>query len=377
VQDKPAEGSPPERESFGPLAEAWWRKPAAQRVAAVMVLLAAAALQYFLVNVPVGDVGQTAKFSPAKVKATDELVSFDSPESGADPFSFAYAQAAESNEQKMLVDAYFDQAALSEETLHRLAALGVHAPSAPGPISYVTSTAHDATCSTAFHVDTSNAAGDAHTVQFFQSEIAPSDRHRLLEVKTAGLDSTVTLSSSGSFAPGGGSPCRIVLRASTWEQPLQGFLTVKVKVAAGSSFRFRWEAADVKPTGWSSSGAPVRLVMFGSPLKQSFKAVAMQIIPSDIPSGRSVRGTLVATSQRKEVPLTVDSFLVGTDRIEFGASGRGRVLENGKVISRTNLIEAINQYPLIAALFGAANVALLGWSKRKFFPPRSGRDDKS
>src|SRR4030081_2897456 len=73
---------------------------------------------------------------------------------------------------------------------------------------------------------------------------------------------------------------------------------------------------------------------------------------------------MVARCEHKDVPLTVDSLLVGTDHLQFRASGKGRVRENGSPIVTVNFLETINKYPLIAALFGAVNLGLLNWTKR-------------
>src|SRR5215471_10150008 len=122
-----------------------------QRSIAILVLAGAAALQYRLVNVPIADLSQTSKFGPATVKAADQVVSFRNPESGPGTFSFAYDQTADSQKQRMVVDAYFDNASLTGETIGRLAALNVHPPSQPGPVNYLTSVGRNGTCDTSVH----------------------------------------------------------------------------------------------------------------------------------------------------------------------------------------------------------------------------------
>jgi len=87
-----------------------------QRSIVVMVLAVAAYLQYYLVNVPIADLSQTTKFSPATVKAAEQVVSFKNPETDAGSFELGFDQPAESQKQRMVVDAYFDQASLSDET---------------------------------------------------------------------------------------------------------------------------------------------------------------------------------------------------------------------------------------------------------------------
>src|SRR5215469_15578336 len=214
-----------------------YRRLPVQRGIVIVVLAAAAALQYRLVNVPIADLSQTTKFNPATVKAADQVVSFRNPETDPGSFAFGYEQTADSQKQRMVVDAYFDNALLSDESIQRLAAFNVRAPSQPGPINYLTSVSRNGTCDTAVHVDTARAGSQNSQLQFAQSELAPSNRHRLLEIKTTGLDSTVTLSSQGTFGANALSTCQVTLHVGQWEQVMGGFVPLVVKVPAGSSYR--------------------------------------------------------------------------------------------------------------------------------------------
>src|SRR5215831_5530630 len=98
------------------------RKPVQQRVFVLVVLGTAFAVQYRLVNMTVADVKDTQKLAPASINAIESSVGFLDPETEPGEFSFGYQQVSD---QHMIVDAYFDKAALSEETLQNLAALGV------------------------------------------------------------------------------------------------------------------------------------------------------------------------------------------------------------------------------------------------------------
>ena len=346
-----------------------YRSLPVQRGLVVLVLAGAVALQYRLVNVPIADLSQTTKFSPATIKAADQVVSFRNPETDPGRFAFAYEQTADSQKQRMVVDAYFDNAVLAQETIQKLASFDIHAPSQPAAISYLTSMNHDGTCDTAVRVETARTATKDYFVQFGQSELAPSDRHRLLEIKLTGLDSAVTLSSQGTFSATGQSACQVTLRVGQWQQVTGGFFPVTVKVPAGSGYRLRWEAADVQPTGWNTGGPALPLLVFGQARRQSFHSEEVAVIPAQASSREIGHEGLVAQSEHKDSPLTVDSFLIGTDHMQLSASGKGRVREDGTPIATANLIETINKYPLIAALFGAANLGLINWAKRRFFPP--------
>ncbi len=361
--------SSPSTTFWARLAEFYGHLPV-QRALVLMVLAAAAYLQYYLVNVPIADLSQTAKFSPAIVKAAEQVVSFKNPETDAGSFEFGFDQPAESQKQRMVVDAYFDHALLSGETLQKLASLGVHAPPDAAAISYLTSAAPNGTCNTSVRAQTAAVTESAHTVEFSQSELASSDQHRLLEMKMHGLDSTVTLLSQGTFSDAipAPSPCQVTLRVGNWEQVTGGFVPIVVKVPAGSGYRFRW-TADVRTKGWNTGGPALPLLVFGQARRQNFHAEEIAVFAAQPAESNRQRDVLVARSERKDAPLTVDSLLIGTDHLQFGASGKGHVLENGSAIVTVNFLDTINKYPLIAALFAAANLGLLNWAKRRFFPP--------
>ena len=376
MPDAPSPIPGPRQQPPARLASSRWQRLAAlyrrlpvQRGIVALVLAAAIGLQYRLVNVPVADLSQTTKFSPATIKAADQVVSFRNPETDPGSFAFAYEQISESLKQRMVVDAYFDNAVLAEDTIRKLASIKVQAPSQPAAISYLTSMSGNGTCDTSVHVDTVRTNTNDYFVQFAQSELAPSDRHRLLEMKLTGLDSEVTLSSQGTFGGNDLSTCQVTLRVGEWQQLTGGFFPITVKVPAGSGYRLRWEAADVQPTGWNTGGPALPLLVFGHSRRQSFHSDEVEVVSGEPFAKAGAREGLVAESEHKDNPLTVASFLIGTDHMQLTASGKGRVLENGSPITTTNLLETINKYPLIAALFGAANLGLINWAKRRFFPP--------
>jgi hypothetical protein len=342
----------------------FYRNRTTQRVFVVLVLAAVLGLQYRLVNMPVAELKDTQKFESASIKAGEDTVSFIDAKTEPGQFRFGYAQPAD---QKMIVDAYFDSAALSEETLQRFAALGIHAPSGPAHISYKTDAVQHTGCSTEFEVETVGRGSGRTEAQFFQDGPAPSNRHRSMGFKMAGLDSTIKIVSGGAFAASGQSPCRVTLQIGEWSQPSQGFLPIKLRVSEGSGFRFSWEATDIKPTGWPTEGGAIPLLWFGSQGLESFHAGGIEIRPSQPQGSPPANAGLIAICERKQSPFTVDYARLATNQLEIFAEGRGRTTENGKVISKTDVLGAISQYPLAALLLGAINMGLMNWARRVFF----------
>jgi hypothetical protein len=154
------------------------------------------------------------------------------------------------------------------------------------------------------------------------------------------------------------SPCQVDLSIGGWQQRTAGFLPIKIKVPAGSNFRFAWEAQDAKHSAWRP------LIAFGTAGRQSFTASEIRITSADN-SKQSVNSGLMARSESAQAPIKIEAFQIGTDLLQFQASGRARVWEDGRVITTANLIDTLNRYPLIAALFAAANLGLLNWAKKE------------
>jgi hypothetical protein len=341
----------------------WFHTLNAQRALVLLVLAGAFAVQYRLVNLPIRELDQTNKFAPAVVSATDELALFSNPQTEPGRFSFAYDRPVESEKPRMFVNVYFEKASLADETLHQFTGLGVHPPSGPHRISYVPDTA----CNTAIRVETIGGSSTQPAVRFYQSEAAPSDRYRQLEVNMSGTDSLVTLSGGGSFQANRAGVCQVNLGADDWQQSTTGFLPIKVDVPAGSSLRIRWEDSAIHTADWPAAGLPKPLIEFGKANRQSFFADVIQVLPA----GNSVISaphSLVATGERKQEPLTVNAFQIGTDRLQFAATGRGQVVVDGKPLVRPDPLGWINKYPLLATIFLAANGGLCRWAWRRFFP---------
>src|SRR5437879_8862245 len=100
----------------------------AAKIFSLASLIGAVVAEWMLVNVPVSEVG--GQF-PATVRARDEIVTFTAPASvTGGSFSFSYAPPTEA--ERVLLDAYFDNARLSDQTLQAFKSLQVSAPSSPG-----------------------------------------------------------------------------------------------------------------------------------------------------------------------------------------------------------------------------------------------------
>ncbi len=338
-----------------------WRSRLAGRVLAVVCLIAAATVEWKLVNLPSGEVG--GQF-PVSVRARDQIVTFGDPDSvtGA-PFSFAYAPPTEA--EKVLLDAYFDNAQLSPQTLKAFESFQITAPSSPGVITYLTSGEGNAGCSTKLLVEP--ATGTLNSVEFSQSGSDITSGYRSLGTVFAGAGAMVTLTSQGALQ-GGLSPCRIELSIGDWKQAMQGFLPITIEVPAGAAFRFHWQNLDEHSKTWRTRSAALPLLQFGPSGSDQFTAQSVAVSSLDPKSGAPEAPSFEARGA-KQSPLTVLSFGVNQNQLEINASGSGRVLKGGKLVSTTNFLETLNKNPILSALFGAGNLALIGWAGRMFFRP--------
>jgi hypothetical protein len=343
-----------------------WRSKAAGRVFALVCLVAAAAVEWKLVNLPAGDV--SGQF-PTTVRARDEIVNFTEPGSMAGgPFSFRYAPPTEA--EKVVLDAYFDNAQLSNETVQALRPFQISAPTSPGVITYLTSDAGTRACATKLQVEP--AGSNPKSVEFSQSGSDITSGYRTLGASFGGAGAVVTLLSQGAFQ-NGLSPCRIELSVGDWKQSTQGFLPIKIQVPPGAPFRFHWQNLDERSSSWKTKSSALPLLAFGPSGSDEFSTQTIAINTLNPKTGVPDSPYFEARGA-KQSPLTVSFFGINQGQLEINASGKGRVLKAGKVVSTVNVLETLNKNPILSALFAAGNLALIGWAGRMFFPRR--RDEK-
>lgn len=357
--DEPVQAEPRQPVPVSPstVRTPYWQTPLFRKVAAVLSLIAAAGIDYVLLNIPIGEV--SGEF-PAYVKARAEVVTVDNPgllEGG--PFSFEYRPRTE--KEKILVDAYFDSAQLSEQTLHNLQSLQVSAPSNFGITTYLTSAIPHQGCTTKVEV---KPVSPPQSMQFSQTSTDSLQGYRSLGTRFQGADTEVTLTSQGAIQ-NVLSPCKVELSVGSWKQVTAGFFPITLRVPAGQLFRLRWQNQSEESNTWNDNSRPLKLVQFEpSATDDEFTADAIKI--SAIHPKGSSPPRLEAQGERN-APLTIDSFAINTDQLEIKASGKGRVQRNGSTVTRTNFLETLNKNPVLSTLFTTANLALIGWAGRMFF----------
>jgi hypothetical protein len=339
----------------------------ANKCLSAAALLSAVAVQWMLVNVPVSEV--SGQF-PATVRSRDEIVTFLNPVAATgDSFLFEYAQPSQS--EKVLLDAFFDNAQLSESTVAALKSFQVLAPTTSGVIAHLTSNVGSGSCATNLRVEP--VSGQFSGIEFSQSGDDISSDYRTLGVRLTGTDGLVTLTPQGAFQ-NGMSPCKVGLSVGEWKQFTQGFLPIKIRVPPGESFRFHWRNLTEHTTTWKTKSAAISLLSFGASANDQFLSDGIAIRSVNPKTGKADDPPNLETRGEKHTPLTVSFLGIDQNQLQISASGKGRALRHGSVVRR-NVLDTVNKYPIPAALLGGGNLALIAWVKRAFLP--SGSKQKS
>jgi hypothetical protein len=346
----------------------FFKKGFAAKAFSFAALLSAITIEWMLVNVPVSDVSGVF---PATVRARDEMVTFTTPAAvTGDAFLFRYTPPSEM--EKVTLDAFFDRAELSDATITNFRSLQVSAPAATEVISFASSHANSGSCATALRVET--ITGQLLSVEFLQTPDDTSSGYRALAVRLNGADGLVTLSPQGAFQ-NGGSPCKVDLTVGDWKQSTQGFLPIQIRVPAGESFRFHWRnLSEHNDNTWKTASSAVSLLTFGASASDQFLSEGIAIRSVNPKTGKADDPPSLEALGLKSAPLTVSYFRINQNQLEIEASGQGRAFRHGSVV-RKNVLEAVDKYPIPSALLGAANLALIAWVKRAFWPSQSQKNE--
>lgn len=332
------------------------------KILSLVALLGAVAIEWMLVNMPDSDI---SKQFPATVRANEQIVTFTGPTSlSRGSFSFTYDPP--SGAEKVLLDADFDNAQLSQQTLETLHRLQISAPSSSGVITHTTSSAGGSACTTKVQVEP--GAGNPTSVEFSQDDTSISSRYRNVGARYIGAEAMVTLTTQGPLQAGL-SPCRVTLSIGDWKQLTQGFVPITVRVQPGGAFRLHWQNLSEQSSTWKTDSPSLPLLDFGSSRNDGFRTEAIAINSLNPTTRMPDNPPALQALGSKQAPLTVSSFLISQDQLEINASGKGRSLKGGSAV-RVNVLQRLNDYPIPSALFAAGNLALIGWVKQAFFPRR-------
>jgi len=317
--------------------------------------------EYLLAAIPFlpVDLQETGQFAPAVARAAERMMVIGQPVlEGSSPDLLSHD--GRSNE---VVDAYFDQARLADESLALLQGLGLSPPVSNAAVDYVTESsgkkdADGPTCRTSLQV-LGDAATPPSSLSLFQHESASSDRYRGVEMKASGAEVRVRLNTVIPFPPSasaGAPACRVLLKVGNWEQPLGGSLPITVVAVADSDFRFRFESLARK--GFSH-GNDNLFEPFALGTGEFLRARALRI--DDLSGGRPP--ALSAQVSDDKPPLHLDHLKLGRDQLQITASGKARVAVRGHTWT-VDVLDKLTKAPLLATLIALGNSALFTWLKK-------------
>jgi hypothetical protein len=335
------------------------RNPIVRWAVALAVFGAVLAMEYLLAAIPFVpvDLQDTGKFAPAIARAADQAVVIGQPiVAGSSPELVSH-----DGRSHEVVDAYFDQARLADESLALFKGLGLSPPISGAAVDYVTESsgkedADGPTCRTSVQV-----LGDGikapTSFSFFQHETASSDRYRSVEMKADGAEVRVRLNTVVPFPADGGVPaCRVLLKVGDWKQALGGSLGITLVAVADSDFRFRFESLAKKGFPHGSDGL---LEPFALGAGEFLEARSLQIDALD--GGQPP--VLSAQSPADKGPLRLEHLKLGSDQLQITALGKARVTVGGHPWT-VDVLDKLTKSPLLATLIAVGNSALFTWLKK-------------
>lgn len=330
----------------------WWESKNLHRVGAVLALIAASGAEYYLINSPEGEIGDS-RVNPITVSAGEERVVVSAPVVDAKGLRVIPEALSPA-----LLDVELDSARLSEKSAALLQGLGVRLPDAASGFYYSTSSKKHGSCQTTLVLQ--SGSPQPKQLEWSQpADVQPTDL-RSLQIRFPEDEAVATITSGAGFE-GERSPCEIRLRAGEFAQNMQGVMPLTFTVRAGSAIRLHWQKIGGGTLQKDGDTRPPFSLRFGHEQLPTLRASKVEVLGS----ARSVP-RLSAMANRRD-HLTISDLSVDTGALAFKLSGHGRLEQDGKTINTTNLLEKVNQNPILSALFGSLNVAILGWFTRAFF----------
>ena len=341
---------------------AWLMQRGAQQVLALTALVALGAGHYVLSRLPVPVPLETA--GTFEAGATSEFVIDQMLER---PGMLLVFEGAAGD----AVDLRFDRARLQESTVHLLERLGVTVPAGDHRVSLLTGQA--AKAKTFLRISVVPIPGQAARVTLKAPREA-GDSGLALDLRADGARLAVSAASAGDPSPDAPPPQR-TLRLDGIQLPLlSGAVPVSILAAAGSEIRLRitpavagWEGvqrlalapADQRDAALTAFGMGVRA---GRETTFSDYACAAGAHLPLIHPGRLADGQCAMTVGK----LRLVSLGFRPGLVSAQASGLAWARRGGEVHT-LDLVAWLQENPVLAALIGAVDAAVLAWCKRVFF----------
>jgi hypothetical protein len=344
----------------------WWGKQFIRLPLVLLIFGAAVAVEYYVSRIPaVVDISAKKELNPALIELGQKKLVLEHPSAGASG-RLLVSHDGTSDE---VVDARFDKARLSAETMQMLAIREAEAPPAEAvKIELLTEPEQQASkevpCKTAIAIEEASEDTPVGTLGFYQLE-APDVDSRHVEIESSDSELVVQIETT---VPRGSQPtahgCVKMLRIGDWSRDVYAPFPLKVITSAGAAFRLRFAPTTSGSPPWMAANGLLGLDL-GTPLTPDnpipFGVRAMRI---DSLNPRHNQASLIgARALDGDAPLVVSRLEIGPDQLQIQVSGKGRFTTDGQA-EAMDLIGVAGRYPLVAALVTTANGALLAWLVR-------------
>lgn len=359
---------------------ALWQRRLVRVLAGVTVLVVAFAAQYYLANVPLPvDVSTIKEFSPASVRLGQEELIIEAPlVNSKDGLLLSHV-----GQQNEVVDINFDSAQLDKDTHDALAGLGDNPPTTPARLDYMTQNPKQGDAGEPCRTQIELRATDKPPAElhFFQLEEPGLDRFRYLGMKATGGDLNAALLTEVADDGTEQSPgCRKLLRVGALEEIINGSFGLTLLVPAEQSFRFHFRRLFANSPLWATPNdffqpfalGATQIGLTGTPPMQ-----ARAVVIKSLRGGAGSAPVLSARSTDGGALLDVSELKLGSDQLQITVKGRGWVQADGANLGSFNLLERVQQYPILSTIFGALNAGLLALIVRLIFGKRASDPQKT
>lgn len=354
-----------------------------------MALLAVIVLQYFLANLPfeIDIADPSYKATPAIAKANLEELVIEDPAFDANRVLFSRASSNE------FVNAHFDKAQLSGETLRQYQEKSPPAPSDPQTIDLSTENvlqrlnderarrgqpplpaAPAGKCRSEVTAELAPTATPPKRIHMYLPEESNATRDIYMVVDAALL---ITLDFSPEVQEGRLNPwvpgCGKYFKVGEWEWHVATSDSFELLIAPNSILHFTFlRTAD---SSWKNAADPLEAFVLGSkPLRAKMVSVDTLKLgqpPADpTPSPPRFRATAA-----KGQLLNLERVEASAGDVRLPITGKGWVQREGNYVTE-DIFDRLKKYRLISLLLGMVDLALLGWFlkivKGAFFAPTGG-----
>jgi hypothetical protein len=334
-----------------------------------LIFAAVVAFQYGLTRIPARlAIGGRTELNPAKVQhdLNELVIDHPIPQPGK---NLLIGFDGESGD---VIEAHFENARLSDETVSSLTQQGYDPPAILGKIDFLSDEPHPkpgagpgCTPSVSIRFRSGPNASPPASLRLFQPGGLGEDEDRHFEIKSCGGELLLQIE---THVPDGVEPdalgCSRLLTVGDWQQSLSPPLTVGVVVQPESAFRLAFRPVGSTQPSWATTSGTINITVgeLNAQERSAFVgARAVSIVSTTTSPGDPPM--LTATSIEGEAPLQLSDLKVGSEDLQIRVTGTGWLDTNGHR-QGLDVMETLAKNQSLAALLTAGNAGLISWLVR-------------